>query len=378
MKTTLSLRLLPYLGLTLLLEDAAAQDVSSSSIISYQTSSIAVSSPGDGSSYVSPSSADAAAATSSTLPPPPPPPPASTTSQIPDVVTSVAYVTVTTYVVDPGAATPSSSVTSADLTVTVDSYLPESASTLVTQYVNGTSTSTTTIWWTPSSSSSTVWWTPSPSSTWTSIVSSWDSQGHSQYTSHDHGPPSPTSTTTVFALPQSTDASAYLHHVFPPSAAQPTWATGSFYTQLASALYAVDRSFAGRTDYATIVAAISQAGDDSGSPQVSESIAQSAWGWAAVTSNSWYQSDVPAPVKTDVAQYIDAWHNAEYSVLDEAQKAEATPTGKSAGGGGSGSSGGKGGGGGDAAASEAAPGKDGLRVMVVVVTSLLVGVIGLL
>ncbi|KAK7928646.1 hypothetical protein PG985_005644 [Apiospora marii] len=60
---------------------------------------------------------------------------------------------------------------------------------------------------------------------------------------------------------KSTDASEYLHHVFPPTVAQPTWATGSFYSQLASVLYAVDSSFTGRTDYATIVAAISHAGD---------------------------------------------------------------------------------------------------------------------
>ncbi|KAK8855032.1 hypothetical protein PGQ11_010944 [Apiospora arundinis] len=370
MRTTSSLRLLPYLGLTLLLEKAAAQDVSSSS------------------SYISPSDA-AAATTSSTPPPPPPPPPATTSSQIPEtVVTSVAYVTVTSYIVDPGAATPSSSL---DLTVTVDSYLPESTS---TQYYNGTSTSTSTIWWTPSSSSSTVWWTPSPSSSFTTSTttwdgsnpgqgqgqSSWDSQQHSQYTSHDHGPPSPTSTTTVFALPQSTDASEYLHHVFPPTAAQPTWATGTFYTQLASALYAVDRSFAGRDDYATIVAAISQAGD-ADSPQVSASIAQSAWGWAAVTTNGWYQSDVPAPVKTDVAQYIDAWHNAEYSVLDDAQRAEATATGRSGGGGSSnGGKGGGGAGGGGVSSSEGAShrGRGGVRIMVGVVAGLLVGTIGLL
>ncbi|KAK6843996.1 hypothetical protein PG987_004856 [Apiospora arundinis] len=310
----------------------------------------------------------------------------------------VAYVTVTSYIVDPGAATASSSV-DPTLTITVDSYKPESTSTWVTQYYNGTpsSTSTSTIWWIPSPSSSIVWWTPSaspsststwgnsnpgqsqgqgqgqggspsqqqPPSTWI-LASSWDSQ-HSQYTSHNHSPPSPTSTTTIFAIPQSTDASEYLHHAFPPTAAQPTWATGSFYTQLASALYAVDRSFTGRTGYATIVAAISHAGD-ADSPQVSASIAQSAWGWAAVATNGWYQSDVPASVKTDVAQYINAWHDAEFSVLDGAQKAEATATGKS------------GDGGGGVASSEGAslPGKDGSRVMVVLVAGLFVGVIGLL
>ncbi|KAK8017835.1 hypothetical protein PG993_014161 [Apiospora rasikravindrae] len=371
MKTKTSpLRLLPYLGLALLIDEVTAQDVSSSSSSLYQSSSAA--SP----------------------PPPPPPAPSTTSSLVPDVETSVVYTTVTSYVVDPGAAQPSSSTSSAysstdevpgaaastslTTTVTVDSYLlTTSTSTFITSYYNATTTTTTT-----SSSSSTIYYTP-PTSTPTpspssSPSSSWDSSQYTQYTSHDHGPLP--STTTVFALPSSTDASEYLHHVFPPTAAQPTWATGSFYTQLASALYAVDRSFAGRTDYATIVAAISQAGDED-SPQVSESIAKSAWGWAAVTTNGWYQSDVPAPVKTDVAQYVDAWHNAEFSVLDDAQKAEATATGKGGNGGsGSGSGGGKGGGGSGISSSESAPspGKDGLRMMVGVVAGLLVGVVGLL
>ncbi|KAK8067315.1 hypothetical protein PG997_014062 [Apiospora hydei] len=273
--TTSSLRLLPYLGLTLLLEEVTAQDVSTSSL----------------------------AAT--------------------DVETSVVYTTVTSYIVDPGAAQPSSSTSSlysaADVsasltaTVTVDSYLPTttSTSTFLTSYYDET-TST-------SSTSSTIYYTPPTSSP----SSSWESSQYTQYTSHDHGgggPPSSTTTTTVFALPPSTDASAYLHHVFPTSAAQPTWATGSFYTQLASALYAVDRSFAGRADYATIVAAISRAGD-ADSPS-------SAWGWAAVTTNGWYQSDVPQPVQSDVSQYVGAWRDAEFSVLGDAQKAEATATGK--------------------------------------------------
>ncbi|KAK7955261.1 hypothetical protein PG988_015955 [Apiospora saccharicola] len=326
MKTTTSpLRLLPYLGLTLLLEEATAQDPSSSSSVSLDTSSYI---------YVPTTSSDqaaaAAAATSSTTPPPPPPPPppASTTSTSPDpdVATSVVYTTVTSYVVAGGAANPPSSTTSSaydgvsadaasvslTTTVTVDSYLPS------------TSTSTTLR----------------------------HHQHHLVYPAFflaldlgdnmdiDLGRP------TLKPRPRRSPAldddrlrPALLDRRvrvsaprLPPTAAQPTWATGSFYTQLASALYAVDKSFAGRSDYATIVAAISHAGD-ADSPQVSASIASSAWGWAAVTTNGWFQSDVPAPVQTDVARYVDAWHDAEFSVLSDAQKAEATETGKSGGGG---------------------------------------------
>lgn len=266
-------------------------------------------------------------------------------------------------------------------TLTVDSYLPSSSTTLVTQYYNDTTTSSTsTIWYTPpTSTSTTIWYTPDASSPTSWQQATWTSTWDGQHSSHDHGPPP--STTTVLALPSSTDASAYLRHVFPPSAAQPTWATGAFYTQLASALYAVDRSFAGRADYATIVAAISRAGD-ADSPQVSASLAASAWGWAAVTTNGWYQSDVPAPVQTDVARYVGAWHDAEFSVLSDAQRAEATETGRSGGGGGHSGSGGKGGGDGSSSpassGSPATSGKIGARVMVGVVAGLLVGVIGLL
>ncbi|KAK7965808.1 uncharacterized protein PG986_000085 [Apiospora aurea] len=247
-----------------------------------------------------------------------------------DVQTSVVYTTVTSHTVEPGAAQPSSSTSSLYSAVDVSASL------------------TTTV---------------------TSI--------HPTRIPRPRRAPSSTTTTTVFALPASTDASAYLHHVFPSSAAQPTWATGSFYTQLASALYAVDRSFAGRADYATILAAISRAGD-ADSPQVSASIASSAWGWAAVTTNGWYQSDVPPPVQSDVSQYVGAWRDAEFSVLGDAQKAEATATGK--GGSGSGSGGGKGSGGGSVSSSEGYPntGRDGMRMMAGVVAGLLVGVIGLL
>ena len=52
--------------------------------------------------------------------------------------------------------------------------------------------------------------------------------------------------------------------MFPATVPQPTWATGRYYTELASALYAVDRSFDGRADFPTIVAAIYSAGEGAG------------------------------------------------------------------------------------------------------------------
>ncbi|KAK8048004.1 hypothetical protein PG996_016068 [Apiospora saccharicola] len=274
MKTTTSpLRLLPYLGLTLLLEEATAQDPSSSSSVSLDTSSYI---------YVPTTSSDqaaaAAAATSSTTPPPPPPPPppASTTSTSPDpdVATSVVYTTVTSYVVAGGAADPPSSTTSS----AYDGVSADAASRHHQHHL-----------------------------VYPAFFLALDLGDNMDI---DLGRP------TLKPRPRRSPAldddrlrPALLDRRvrvsaprLPPTAAQPTWATGSFYTQLASALYAVDKSFAGRSDYATIVAAISHAGD-ADSPQVSASIASSAWGWAAVTTNGWFQSDVPAPVQTDVARY---------------------------------------------------------------------------
>lgn len=82
---------------------------------------------------------------------------------------------------------------------------------------------------------------------------------------------------------------------------------------LASALYSVDRSWVQRKDYQTIVSAIEGAADSAGD-QVSASVESSAWGWGVITTNSWYQKDVPTAVQTDVLEYNSAWHSAASSV----------------------------------------------------------------
>lgn len=123
-------------------------------------------------------------------------------------------------------------------------------------------------------------------------------------------------------LPTSTDAAAYLSHVFPADAPQPTWATGRYYTELATALYDVDRSFEGRADFPTIVSAIYGAGESAGGSAVSASLAASAWGWGQVTTNTWYQTAVPTPYQKDVAAYVSAWHDAENRVLRAATESE--------------------------------------------------------
>jgi hypothetical protein len=122
-------------------------------------------------------------------------------------------------------------------------------------------------------------------------------------------------------LPTSTDAAQYLSSAFPIGAPQPTWATGEYYNMLATALYSVDRSFIQRSDYQTILSAIMSAADNAGS-QVSASVEASAWGWGVVTTNTWYQSQVPAPLQTEVLDYNSAWHSAASSVHSLATAAQ--------------------------------------------------------
>ncbi|KAK9413977.1 hypothetical protein SUNI508_11429 [Seiridium unicorne] len=133
------------------------------------------------------------------------------------------------------------------------------------------------------------------------------------------------STATPVTLPKSTDAAQYLSFAFPPGAPQPTWATGALRTKLATALYGIDRSFVQRTDYETIVSAINSAADNAGS-QVSASVDASAWGWGVVTTNTWYQSRVPAPLQTEVLDYNNAWHSAASSVQALASAAQPSST----------------------------------------------------
>ena len=88
------------------------------------------------------------------------------------------------------------------------------------------------------------------------------------------------------------------------------------------------------------MSAIYSAGAGAGGPTVSASLAASAWGWAQVTTNAWYQTAVPAPCRDEVADYIDAWHAAENRVLraatagddgdDEGGEAAAPGTGSGA------------------------------------------------
>ncbi|ETS86149.1 hypothetical protein PFICI_04174 [Pestalotiopsis fici W106-1] len=123
---------------------------------------------------------------------------------------------------------------------------------------------------------------------------------------------SPTTPTTT-TLPISTDASSYLSYAFPTGAPQPTWATGEYYTMLASAIYSVDRSFIQQSDYQSIISAIQSAADKAGN-QVSASVESSAWGWGAITTNAWYQDQVPAALQTEVLDYNSAWHSAVSSI----------------------------------------------------------------
>lgn len=131
---------------------------------------------------------------------------------------------------------------------------------------------------------------------------------------------------TTASIPTSTDASSFLSDVWSGQTATPTWATGKYATKLASALYSVETSFVMRDDYTAIVDAIWSAASKDGGSTVVESLSASYWDWGAVTTNSWYQDNVPNSLQTAVASYDGAWDSAFTSV-----EAKATATKNAAG-----------------------------------------------
>lgn len=120
-------------------------------------------------------------------------------------------------------------------------------------------------------------------------------------------------TPTDTSIPASTDASSFLSEVY-EGEATPTWATGKYATTLASALYSAQTSFAMRSDYRDIVEAIWSAAEQDGGSSVVESLSASYWNWGAVTTNAWFQDNVPGALQTAVAQYDDAWESVYTSV----------------------------------------------------------------
>lgn len=125
-------------------------------------------------------------------------------------------------------------------------------------------------------------------------------------------------TTSAFSIPASTDASSLLFDL----GATPTWATGQYATSLATALYSVQTSFAGRDDYMTIIDAIWSAASKDGGSDVVASMSASYFDWGGITEDAWYTQNVPAALQTQVLAYDSAWDSAFGSV-----QAKATGTG---------------------------------------------------
>ncbi|KAI1848581.1 hypothetical protein JX265_011565 [Neoarthrinium moseri] len=242
-----------------------------------------------------------------------------------DLTTSSSSSTIATSTASTGSS--SSSATSVSLetatvgaTTTSSESLTTSSTVLVT---TSDSTSTSTLsdaLITSTTNATSITTTLETSTTTASIIASLSSSSIPQTTAI-------TSTNTVSHMPGSTtlpasiDASSYLSYAFPPGAPQPTWATGEFYTRLASALYRVDRSFMQRPNYQTIVQAINSAADHAGS-KISASVEASAWGWGVVTVQPWYESGVAPPLQTEVLEYNSAWHSAASSVQAQAKAAQ--------------------------------------------------------
>ncbi|KAF3759917.1 hypothetical protein M406DRAFT_358649 [Cryphonectria parasitica EP155] len=132
-------------------------------------------------------------------------------------------------------------------------------------------------------------------------------------------------TTSTNSIPKSTQASSYLSDVWAGQGPTPTWATGKYATTLASALYSIETSFGGRSDYTSIVDAIYSAASKGGGANVVSSLSVSQWNWGDITTNGWYTSNVPKSMQTEISKYDSAWESAITKV-----EAKATATGNAA------------------------------------------------
>ncbi|KUI74504.1 hypothetical protein VM1G_10102 [Cytospora mali] len=122
------------------------------------------------------------------------------------------------------------------------------------------------------------------------------------------------STTADTSIPKSTDASAFVSSIFSGQGATPTWATGKYATKLATAMYSVETSFVTRSDYTSIVDAIWSAADKDANSKALASLSASGFDWSAITTNDWYQDNVPKAYQTAVVKYDSAWDSAYSSV----------------------------------------------------------------
>ncbi|ROV88914.1 hypothetical protein VSDG_08932 [Cytospora chrysosperma] len=119
------------------------------------------------------------------------------------------------------------------------------------------------------------------------------------------------------SIPKSTDASSFLSDLWSGQTATPTWATGKYATKLATALYSVETSFAGRDDYRSIIDSIWSAAEKDGGSKVVESMSSSYWDWSGVTTNDWYQDNMPKAYQTAVAKFDEDMDSAFTSVEAE-------------------------------------------------------------
>lgn len=123
------------------------------------------------------------------------------------------------------------------------------------------------------------------------------------------------SASSTSSFPASTDASSYLNNVL--GGANPTWATGAYATSLATALYSLETSFAGRPDHATIVSALFSAAS-AGNADAAEASLHQGEAPLAITSQGWFTSNVPAALQTEVVSYASEWEDAISSVGEKA------------------------------------------------------------
>ncbi|KAK3332743.1 hypothetical protein B0T19DRAFT_110647 [Cercophora scortea] len=112
--------------------------------------------------------------------------------------------------------------------------------------------------------------------------------------------------TSDFTLPETTDVPAFLSSIFTGNV--PTVLTGAVATSVVSSLYSLEKSWATHSLQSSGNAAIwSAAGKAPDASSVEASLSASGYDYGAITTNAWYQDNVPADIKSDIASYNSAW-----------------------------------------------------------------------
>jgi len=126
----------------------------------------------------------------------------------------------------------------------------------------------------------------------------------------------------VEAQPTSKDAlevlSPYFWGTIPPSVTSDM----AFATSFASAVYSVDYEFYVEHGKEALPALWSAAAQATNGPEVVESMQKTGFDMGSITTNDWYQENVPADVKTVIDEYVGEQRSVQSEFFGESVPAE--------------------------------------------------------